>query len=174
VRIVLRSRLLCRLIADTDQPRSKRVNLLLNPIIRLLGPARVDPFAFALLAVGAVGVLVAGVQHERLFHRGYAEVHIVGPLFLLNGIGSVVVVLALVLRRPWIFVLGALSICGPSLISIAISHTAGGFFGFREGGYDPDALVIVVGEVVAMVFTMMGAIAAAAAIRRPADADVDA
>jgi hypothetical protein len=133
---------------------------------RLLEPTRLNPVAAGLLALAAIGVLVAGFQHERLFHRGYAEVEVVGLLFFLNGIGSLVVVLTLILGRAWMFVLGALSICVPSLVSIAISHSSTGFFGFREGGYDADALVIVVAEVAAALFALLGA--AAAARTRPA------
>ena len=103
---------------------------------RLLAPARPDPVALTLLVLAALCVLVAGFQHARLFHRGYAEVEIVGLLFFMNAIGSTVVVLTLVFERAWMFVLGALSICVPSLLSIAISHSSLGFLGFREGGYD--------------------------------------
>ena len=131
---------------------------------RLLEPARPDPVALGLLALAAVCVLVAGAQHARLFHRGYAEVEIVGLLFLMNAIGSTGVVLALILDRAWLFVLGALSICVPSLVSIAISHTSG-YFGFREGGYDADALVIVVAEVAAVVLALLGAAALSATAR---------
>jgi hypothetical protein len=116
-----------------------------------------------LLALAAAGVLVAGFQHARLFHRGYAEVEVVGPLFFMNAIGSAVVVLALIAERVWVFVLGALSICVPSLVSIAISHSSVGFLGFREGGYDADALVIVAAELGAAVFALLGAAAAARA-----------
>jgi hypothetical protein len=132
---------------------------------RLLEPTRLNPVAAGLLALAAIGVFVAGFQHERLFHRGYAEVEVVGLLFFLNGIGSLVVVLTLIFGRPWMFVLGALSICVPSLVSIAISHSSTGFFGFREGGYDADALVIVVAEVAAALFALLGAAAAAARTR---------
>jgi hypothetical protein len=128
---------------------------------RLLQPSRPDAFALGLLALAALGVLVAGLQHARLFHRGYAEVEVVGLLFLMNAIGSTVVVLALIVDRVWVFVLGALSICVPSLVSIAISHSSTGFLGFREGGYDADALVIVVAEVGAVVFALLGAVVAA-------------
>jgi hypothetical protein len=44
-----------------------------------------------------------------------------------------------------------------SLVLIAISHSAIGFPGFREGGYDADALVIVAAEVWAVVFALLGA-----------------
>ena len=131
---------------------------------RLLEPARPDPVALVLLALAAVCVLVAGFQHGRLFHRGYAEVEIVGLLFLMNVIGSTVVVLTLIFGRAWLFVLGALSICVPSLVSIALSHSVG-FLGFREGGYDPDALVIVVAEAAAVLFALAGARMAAAQLR---------
>lgn len=135
---------------------------LLAPLLALLRPARPDALALALLTIAAAGVVVAGFQHARLFHRGYAEVQIVGPLFVLNAIGSLAVVLTLVLGRAWMFVLGALSICVPSLVSIAISHSSAGFFGFREGGYDADALVILVAEIAAVVFALIGAATAAA------------
>jgi mono/diheme cytochrome c family protein len=127
---------------------------------RLLQPMRPDLLARAVLALAALGVLVAGAQHARLCHRGYAEVDVVGLLFLLNAIGSLVVVLALVFDRVWIFVPGTVSICLPSLASIAVSHSSIGFLGFREGGYDPDALVIVVAEVAAVVFALVGGAAA--------------
>ena len=131
---------------------------------RLLAPTRVDAVALTVLVLAAIGVFVAGFQHARLYHRGYAEVRYVGVLFFLNGIGSALVVLALVFRRPWAFVLGALSICVPSLISIALSHSSVGFLGFREGGYDSEALVIVVAEIAAALLALAGA--AAAGMRR--------
>ena len=131
---------------------------------RVLAPTRPDPIALALLALAALCVLVAGVQHARLFHRGYAEVEIVGQLFFMNGIGSAVVVLTLIFDRAWMFVLGALSICVPSLVSIAISHSSG-FLGFREGGYDADALVIVVAEIAAVILASLGAAAMLARAR---------
>jgi hypothetical protein len=128
---------------------------------RLLQPSHPGALALVLLALAAAGVLVAGFQHARLFHRGYAEVAVVGPLFFMNAIGSTVVVLTLIGGRVWAFVLGALSICVPSLVAIAISHSSVGFLGFREGGYDADALVIVVAEVTAAVCALIGASVAA-------------
>ena len=119
-------------------------------IRRLLAPGRPAPVALALLALAALCVFVAGLQHARLFHRGYAEVEIVGWLFFMNGFGSAAVVLTLIFDRAWLFVLGTLSICVPSLVSIALSHASAGFLGFREGSYDADALVIVVAEIAAV------------------------
>jgi hypothetical protein len=129
-----------------------------TPMRRLLQPTPVDALALVVLTLSALGVLVAGAQHARLFHRGYAEVDVVGLLFLMNAIGSTFVILALLARRVWAFVLGAVSICVPSLVSIAISHSSIGFLGFREGGYDADALVIVAAELAAVVFAVIGVV----------------
>lgn len=52
---------------------------------RLLEPVRPHPVALGLLPLAAVAVLVAGAQHARLYHRGYAEVEFVGLLFFLNA-----------------------------------------------------------------------------------------
>ena len=134
---------------------------------RLLAPARPDALALTLLALAALCVLAAGFQHARLFHRGYAEVEIIGLLFLMNAIGSTIVVLMLIAQRIWLFVLGALSICVPSLVSIALSHSSG-FLGFREGGYDADALVIVLAEVAAVLLALAGAAKASSTLRAAA------
>ncbi|MBW3608737.1 MAG: hypothetical protein KY463_10335 [Actinobacteria bacterium] len=131
---------------------------------RLFAPVRPDALARALLALAALCVLVAGFQHARLFHRGYAEVEIIGLLFVMNAIGSTLVVLTLIFERAWLFVLGTLSICVPSLVSIALSHSSG-FLGFREGGYDGDALVVVVAEVAAVLLALAGAAKASSTLR---------
>lgn len=108
-----------------------------------------------LLAISALGVFVAGFVHAALFHRGYGEVAWIGPLFLLNGIASALVVLPLLFDRPRWFVLGALAIAVPSLIAIGVSHF-GSLFGWQEGELDGGALAIVVAEVVATLFALAG------------------
>ena len=124
----------------------------------LLEPRAPGPLALSLLTLAALAVGIAGFEHARLFHRGYDAVEIVGPLFILNAIGSTVVVLMLVFGRVWLFVLGTLSIVVPSLVSIYISHTSG-FFGFREGGYDAATTLIVAAEIAATALTVLGAAA---------------
>ena len=96
--------------------------------------------AVFLLALAAVAVFVAGFEHARLWHRGYAEVDVLGPLFLLNAIASAGV------------------ICVGSLISIYISHH-GSFFRWRDGGYDGTAKLIVAAEIAGTVLALLGAAA---------------
>jgi len=120
---------------------------------RLFAASRPSPVATVLLILAALGVLIAGFEHARLWHRGYAEVEVVGPLFLLNAIASAAVVVLLAFDRVTLFVLGALGICIGSIVSILISHN-GSFFEFREGGYDTGAKIILAAEVAATVLAL--------------------
>lgn len=121
---------------------------------RLLAPARPPAPALALLVLAAIAFAVAGFDHARLFHRGYAEVELVGPLFWLNGLGTLVVLLFLVFDRVALFVLGVLAISLGSVVSILLSHT-GSFFGFAEGGWDDGAKLIVATEAASVVLVLV-------------------
>ncbi|MDX6686574.1 MAG: hypothetical protein QOF86_2702 [Baekduia sp.] len=129
---------------------------------RILCPSRPSPAAFALLVAAALAVAVGGFEHARLFHRGYAEVDVVGPLFLLNGVASAIVVLLLAVERVALFVVGTLLLSITSLVSILISHSSS-FFGFAEGGYDTTAKIIVVAEIASVVLVLAAAVAASRA-----------
>lgn len=128
------------------------------PLKSLTEPSHPPRAALALLAAAAVAVAVGGLEHARLFHRGYAEVEVVGPLFLLNAIGSAITILLLIARRTALFVAGSLAISAGSLVSILFSHNSS-FFGFSEGGYDGTATVIVVAEAAAILLTGLALVA---------------
>ncbi len=120
----------------------------------LLAPARPARAIRVILGLAAVAVGVAGFLHGRLFHEGYSEVTVIGPLFLLNEISSGVVIALLLLRRPWLFALSALGISVGAVISIVISHTTS-LFGFAEHAYSTAAATIVVAECVAAVLVLV-------------------
>ena len=120
----------------------------------LLSPARPAPVIRGILGLAAVAVGVAGFLHGRLFHEGYSEVAVIGPLFLLNEISSGVVIALLLLRRPWLFALGALGISVGAVVSIVISHTTS-LFGFAEHRYDARATTIVIAECVTAVLVVL-------------------
>ncbi len=111
---------------------------------------------WAVLALAAVAVGVAGFLHGRLFHEGYAQVTVIGPLFLLNEVSSGVVIALLFLRRPWLFAMGALGISVGAVVSIVISHTTS-LFGFAEHRYDARATVIIAAECAAAVLVVLAA-----------------
>ena len=122
----------------------------------LLAPATVPPAALAALSIAAVAVGVAGYLHGHLFHEGYAHVWVVGPLFLLNVVGSGLVIVLLLTRRLALFAGGVLSISLGAIVSILISHSTS-FFGFAEHRYDWRAATIVIAEIVAAVMVVIAA-----------------
>jgi hypothetical protein len=120
----------------------------------LLSPARPILPIRATLGLAAVAVGVAGFLHGRLFHEGYAQVTIIGPLFLINEISSGLVIALLLLRRAWLFAMGALGISVGAVVSIVISHTTS-LFGFAEHRYDARATTIVAAECVAAALVLV-------------------
>jgi hypothetical protein len=120
----------------------------------LLGPAQPARLIWGILGLAAVAVGVAGFLHGRLFHQGYSQVTVIGPLFLLNEISSGVVIALLLLRRPWLFALGALGISVGAVVSIVISHSTS-LFGFAEHQYSAAATAIVVAECVATALVLV-------------------
>ena len=140
------------------------------PLISTLFSAGRPPrIVWALLVVAAAAVGVAGYLHGHLFWDGYAQAGVVGPLFLLNGVASGIVIALLLLGRPLLFALGALAISVGSAVSILISHSTS-FFGFAEHRYDSRATVILVAEIVATVLIVLAlAIARSSIVDAPAD-----
>ncbi len=124
----------------------------------LLRTRRPEGTALWLLGLAALAVAVGGVEHARLFHRGYAEVKVVGPLFLVNAVASLVCVLLLIFDRALLFVAGAVAISAGSIVAILISHSSS-FFGFAESGYDGTAKVIVAAEAAAILLSGAGLVA---------------
>ena len=134
----------------------------------LLAPTRPPLLAWVLLLTAAAAVGVAGYLHGHLFWEGYRPIAVVGPLFWLNVIGSGIVIATLLLGRPLLFALGALSISLGSVVSILISHSTS-FFGFAEHRYDARATAIVVSEIVAAALVLVALAVARTSILAPAD-----
>src|SRR5580658_7216122 len=102
----------------------------------LRGPASltspVARWAVTLLAVAGAGLLAwSGVIHLQLWSDGYRSISVIGPLFLIQGIASIVLAVALVaFRRLVLLAAGAV---------LAVSTAAGlllsagiGLFGYQE------------------------------------------
>lgn len=131
---------------------------------RWLAPVDLDRGPTVLLLGAAAAVAVGGYEHAHLFHDGYSEITTIGTLFVLNAIGSLLVILALLARRPLIFVAGSLAVSVGSIVAIVLTRSSGGLFGFRESGYDGQALVTIGAEAVAVVLTVAGAALAGRAL----------
>ena len=96
-----------------------------------------------------------------------------GILFLLNAIGSGVVIALLALGRALAFTLGGLVLSVGSLVSILISHSTS-FFGFAEHRYDTRATAIVAAEIAATVLLLVAVAIARAQLLKPAGSEVTA
>ena len=120
--------------------------------------------------VGALAVLVTGAVHLQQYLGDYHSVPTIGPLFLLNAIGSGAVAVGLLLpverwlgeRRGEIAVgllaLGGVAIGLGSLIALYIAETST-LFGFSEGTLETVMWIAIVAEAAAVVLLAPVAVA---------------
>jgi hypothetical protein len=120
--------------------------------------------------VGAVAVLVVGAVHLQQYLGDYHAIPTIGPLFLLNAIGSTAVAVGLLLpverwiggRRGEIAVgllaLGGVTIGLGALIALYIAETST-LFGFSEGTFETVMWIAVVSEVAAVILLAPVAVA---------------
>src|SRR5580658_8105087 len=129
----------------------------------LTGPAQLTSplsrWAVTLLAVAGAALLVwSGVIHLQLWYDGYRGISVIGPLFLIQGIASIVLAVALAaFRRLVLLAAGAVLAAGTAaglLLSAGV-----GLFGYVESLAVPDAQTSLVVE-----FTSAAVLAAAAAM----------
>jgi hypothetical protein len=115
------------------------------------------------LTLCAGGLLIAsGAIHLHLWSSGYSQIATIGPLFLMQGIVSIVLGLAAAaFRRAWAMLIGFAMACGTIagfLLSVNI-----GLFGFQDTWDAADAKTAFVVEVIS---AALFAIAAVLAIAR--------
>lgn len=138
--------------------------------ILFAGPGQVRPPAvrlvvYLLAAAGVVLTVWSGVIHIRLWSEGYEAIPTIGPLFLAQGVGSLVIAAALVvIRRVVVMAIGAASLAATAvglLLSVYV-----GLFGYRESLAVPDARTSLVIEFSgAAVLLLAAVIVAVAAVR---------
>ena len=116
--------------------------------------------------LAAAGVLLSADVHLDLWDlQGYRQIHIIGPLFLLNVIGGIVVGVAVLVWRHWLPALAAAGFGASTLIAFWLSVTVG-TFGLKETATGSAQVLAEIAEIVALVFGL-----AAAALSRPSIAD---
>lgn len=80
----------------------------------------------------SVSVVVSSVVHYKLWDDGYKDIDVVGPLFLVNAVGGLVVALAVLAWRHWLPLLAAVGFGASTLIAFTLSTTTGGFMDVHE------------------------------------------
>lgn len=152
------------LVADRDRDfrnpdtLSRRVvRLVVKAPTTLAWPAA--RWAVTIAAVAGAALLVwSGVIHLQLWDDGYRGISVIGPLFLVQGVGSIVIAAALaVFRRLALIAAGAVTLAGTAaglLLSVYV-----GLFGYQESLAVPYAKSSLVLE-----FTGAAVLGAAAAL----------
>lgn len=100
---------------------------------------------------GAALLLAGGAIHVMLAFDGYGT-RTLEDMFLLNGAGSALVALALLLGRGPLPALGGLGIAAGSLLALVLSRVGDGVAGFRGSGLGPmpEAPLTIVFELAAV------------------------
>jgi hypothetical protein len=147
---------------------SQPVSRLRRAVQRLTrGPAALHSpaarWAINVLAVVGAGLTVwSGVIHLQLWSEGYKDISVIGPLFLVQGIGSIVVALALgVFRRVFLLAAGAALMAGTG-VGLLLSATVG-LFGYQESLAITDAQTSLMVEFVGAAVLAGAAVVLAAA-----------
>lgn len=136
----------------------------------LARPGQVRPVAarlavYLLTAVGVVLLAWSGVIHIRLWSAGYDSTPTIGPLFLVQGIVSLVMAAGLALiHRPVLMAAGAVLLAATAGGLLISAHI--GLFGYRESLSVPYATESLYIEFTgAAVLLLAGAVLAAGARR---------
>ncbi|HEY6314458.1 MAG TPA: hypothetical protein VIY52_27185 [Streptosporangiaceae bacterium] len=140
---------------DTFPRRSAR--LLLSGPARLTSP--VARWAVTLLAVAGAALLVwSGVIHLQLWSDGYRDISVIGPLFLLQGIASIALAVAVAAFRRLALLAAGAVLAAATAAGLLLSAGVG-LFGYVESLAVPYAKTSLVVE-----FTGAAVLTAAAAI----------
>lgn len=135
----------------------RMVGLVVKAPASLAWPAARWAVNIAALA-GAALLVWSGVIHLQLWGDGYRDISVIGPLFLVQGVGSIVIAAALaVFRRLALIAAGAITLAataGGLLLSVYV-----GLFGYQESLAVPYAKSSLVIE-----FTGAAVLAAAAVL----------
>jgi hypothetical protein len=147
-------------LPDTARRESfprRSARLLLRGPASLTSPAA--RWAVTLLAVAGAGLLVwSGVIHLQLWSEGYRSISVIGPLFLVQGIASILLAVALAGFRRLVLLAAGAALAAGTAAGLLLSAGVG-LFGYTESLAVPSAQTSLVVE-----FTSAAVLAAAAAI----------
>lgn len=99
--------------------------------------------------LAAAAVLVSAVVHGKLWFDGVRDEHMIGPAFMLNAIGGLVIALLLVTWRHWVPALLAVGFGAATLGAFIISATVG-LYGVHEQWVGAPVWSCAIAEVVAI------------------------
>jgi hypothetical protein len=117
--------------------------------------------------LAATGVLLSAVVHLDLWDlQGFRDIPTIGPLFMLNFIGGVVIGIVMLLWRHWLPMLAAAGFGAATVAAFWIS-VVHGLFGLKETATGSSQVLAEVAEYVAVVFGLLAAALLWNEARRP-------
>jgi hypothetical protein len=121
-----------------------------------------------LTGIGAGFLVWSGVIHLDLWSDGYKDISVIGPLFLVQGIASIVLAVAIVAFR-WLALLVAGAVTGVATAVGLLLTASVGLFGYTESLTVPYAtLSLAVEFTAAFVLLAAAVLLALAGCARPA------
>jgi hypothetical protein len=119
--------------------------------------------AVSLLALAGAAMLVwSAVIHLELWADGYRDIPNIGPLFLAQGVGSIVLgLLVVVFRRLALLAAGAVALAATAVGLLVTVHV--GLFGYRESLAVPYAMLSLQVEFTGAAVLLAGAVLLAVA-----------
>ena len=101
--------------------------------------------------VAAIAVLVSAYVHLREWLDGMRDVHVIGPLFVVNIVAGVVIAVLLLTWKHWLAPFLALGFGASTLGGFAIATTSAGLFGDHEKWQGNYVWIAAAAEVVAII-----------------------
>lgn len=97
-------------------------------------------------SLAAVLLLIGGIMHYDLWTNGYRSIPRIGPLFMANFVGSIVLAVAVVVSRRATVTLAGIAFAAGSLAALILSRTVG-VFGFSETIWTTQAIQTLASEI---------------------------
>jgi hypothetical protein len=110
----------------------------------------------ALAATGGGFLVWSAVIHLELWSDGYKDISVIGPLFLAQGIGLIVLAVAIVAFR-WLALLAAGAVAGVATAVGLLLSASVGLFGYTESLSVPYAELSLAVEFTAAIVLLAGA-----------------
>lgn len=120
--------------------------------------------SFVLRIPLSICLIVSAVVHLYLWNDWAKDVSVVGPAFLVNGFGGIVLGVLVLVWRHWLPLLGAIAFGIGTLTAFIISTTPSGFFEVHERWTGTAVWLSAISEIGAIV---LGLAAIVAERRRP-------
>lgn len=121
-----------------------------QPLAGSIVTAEATPALQVVRGLVAAAVLLSADIHLVLYLDGFADIPVIGPLFLVNVVAGLIIGVGLLIIRHWFLAFVAAGFGAATFAAYLISATVG-LFGVREQTWDAQAVLAAVAEVVAAV-----------------------